>query len=38
MAKVNFPNSPSDGQIFKSSGADYTYNGKLLWGIQLCLK
>ena len=26
MAKVNFPNSPSDGQIFKSSGADYTYS------------
>ena len=26
MAKVNFPNSPSDGQIFKSFGADYTYS------------
>jgi len=26
MAKVNFPNSPSDGQTFTSGGTDYIYN------------
>ena len=34
MAKVNFPNSPSDGQTFTSDGTDYIYNSsKGNWGL-----